>query len=280
MVLDSAVGGNPGFLTTCGSGLGFVGTIIDDEAPTTLPIDGAPWTGSFNTTDPSNQPLSTFDGLNAAGTWTLFVTDEDGQGDVGTIDGWCLTLTVAPPLPDVYVCSTDVGQAISDFTTVSSTLEFPFGGTIADVDIQLDIAYDCGAALEFVLTAPDGTSALFIESYVDGGILLDLGCGAFTGTIIDDIAPTSLAAGAIPYTGTFNATHPTAQPLSTLNGGPAAGTWTLTITDEDGFGNSGTIDGWCLRVATLPTCEGDVNGDGAVDVTDLLLVLGAWGMCF
>lgn len=27
------------------------------------------------------------------------------------------------------------------------------------------------------------------------------------------------------------------------------------------------------------TCDGDVNGDGSVDITDLLLVIGNWGMC-
>src|SRR5690606_23626900 len=37
------------------------------------------------------QPLSTFDGENSAGVWTLTVYDVS-QEDVGTLDGWSLTI--------------------------------------------------------------------------------------------------------------------------------------------------------------------------------------------
>lgn len=30
---------------------------------------------------------------------------------------------------------------------------------------------------------------------------------------------------------------------------------------------------------STPTCLGDINNDGAVDVSDLLVLLGAWGSC-
>jgi hypothetical protein len=36
--------------------------------------------------------------------------------------------------------------------------------------------------------------------------------------------------------------------------------------------NVGTCDGG-------GTCQGDVNGDGMIDVVDLLILLGAWGAC-
>ncbi len=37
--------------------------------------------------------------------------------------------------------------------------------------------------------------------------------------------------------------------------------------------------GHCGETECAPFCDGDVNGDGIVDVTDLLAVIAAWGAC-
>jgi subtilisin-like proprotein convertase family protein len=71
-----------------GSGDDYAGTIFDDEAAVDITAGTAPFTGRFR----PQTPLSTFDGLNAAGDWRLRVYDDAGQ-DTGTLLSWSLTLT-------------------------------------------------------------------------------------------------------------------------------------------------------------------------------------------
>ncbi len=71
-----------------GSGENFVNTLFDDEAATSITAGSPPFTGSFR----PEQPLAAFDGIDAAGTWTLRVTDDAG-GDTGTLNSWALNLT-------------------------------------------------------------------------------------------------------------------------------------------------------------------------------------------
>ena len=66
----------------------FTGTVFDDEAATAITAGTAPFTGSFR----PEVLLSTFDGMEANGTWTLYVSD-DGSGDTGTLDAWGLDIT-------------------------------------------------------------------------------------------------------------------------------------------------------------------------------------------
>jgi subtilisin-like proprotein convertase family protein len=70
-----------------GAGDNYVNTVFDDNA--SVPITGgtAPFTGSFT----PEQPLSAFAGGNAAGTWTLRVTDDLG-GDFGSLTNWSVTV--------------------------------------------------------------------------------------------------------------------------------------------------------------------------------------------
>ncbi len=71
----------------------FVGTVLDDEAAANLAGGTPPFTGSFNLEHPSvvTNPLSRFLGENAAGTWTLVVSDRAAD-DVGTLQAWSLEL--------------------------------------------------------------------------------------------------------------------------------------------------------------------------------------------
>jgi hypothetical protein len=65
----------------------------------------------------------------------------------------------------------------------------------------------------------------------------------FVNTVLDDQATTSISAGTAPFTGSFK---PEAL-LSTLNGIPANGTWTLEITDAANL-DSGTLNSWSLTI--------------------------------
>ncbi len=74
----------------------FTGTIMDDEATTSISGGTAPFTGRFQ----PESPLSALDGQPITGTWRLRVSDV-APGDIGSLNSW--SLDVQPPL--VYRCS-------------------------------------------------------------------------------------------------------------------------------------------------------------------------------
>ena len=77
-------------------GANFSGTILADSASTSIQTASAPFTGQFQ----PFQPLSTFNGENASGTWTLSITDDASTGLAGTLNSW--SLTVQPPSTNTY----------------------------------------------------------------------------------------------------------------------------------------------------------------------------------
>lgn len=94
-----------------GSGTSGFNITFDDNAATdlhtTIPLSGGLVSGTYQpdgrTTDPYNtldtdsRPamLSSFEGLDANGTWTLFVADQS-PGDTSTLTSWSLTVTAIP----------------------------------------------------------------------------------------------------------------------------------------------------------------------------------------
>lgn len=68
----------------------FSGTMFNDEAATNITVGGAPFSGSFR----PEESLSRLDGEDPNGEWRLEISDDAGQ-DVGTLDGWSLTLSYA-----------------------------------------------------------------------------------------------------------------------------------------------------------------------------------------
>jgi subtilisin-like proprotein convertase family protein len=63
-----------------GSGDNFWDTMFDDEAATTIGAGAPPYTGSYR----PSQPLTAFDGMDSAGTWTLQADDQAGL-DAGAL---------------------------------------------------------------------------------------------------------------------------------------------------------------------------------------------------
>jgi len=76
------------------SGDNYIGTIFDDDAPTSITTGTAPFTGTFK----PEQPLSNLIGKQTAGSWVLRVYD-DASGDNGTLYGWTLTLITSGVIP-------------------------------------------------------------------------------------------------------------------------------------------------------------------------------------
>lgn len=103
----------PGRSISAPDGSATVGMDItfDDNAGsdihTAIPMSGGPVSGTFQPdgriTDPllvlsgDSRPamLSSFIGLNANGSWTIFVADQSA-GDVATLDSWSLSVTAVP----------------------------------------------------------------------------------------------------------------------------------------------------------------------------------------
>jgi subtilisin-like proprotein convertase family protein len=101
-----------------GSADNYTGTQFRDDAATSITAGTAPFTGAFQ----PEQPLSTFNGVDADGTWTLNFCDSAG-GDVGTFNSWSITF-----VPGV-ACLADAGTLTADAnpvelngtTTISAT---------------------------------------------------------------------------------------------------------------------------------------------------------------
>ena len=80
-------------LVNTGTLLGSLGgTIFDDDAASPLADGTPPYTGSFRPAE----PLSTFDGLNANGSWTLLITDNVREWS-GELLGWSLDIARGEP---------------------------------------------------------------------------------------------------------------------------------------------------------------------------------------
>ncbi len=75
----------------------FSSTVLDDQTASSLATGVGPFAGSFNLSHSSvgTTPLANFNGLNAAGTWTLTIADR-AAGNTGTLVGWSLGLTTTP----------------------------------------------------------------------------------------------------------------------------------------------------------------------------------------
>src|SRR4030095_7440656 len=78
-----------------GSGDNFIGTIVDDEAPSPPPLP--PFTGRIR----PFSPLTAFDGMSTAGYWKLTITDT-ALADSGTLKAWCVAISYNCPTGGIY----------------------------------------------------------------------------------------------------------------------------------------------------------------------------------
>jgi subtilisin-like proprotein convertase family protein len=86
---------------------GFVNTTLDDQATTPIQNGARPFFGTFN----PQQPLNQLVGTQAAGTWSLELTDSKA-GATGTLTGW--NLTFERPVPN-----NGLGDPVADRTQLS-----------------------------------------------------------------------------------------------------------------------------------------------------------------
>jgi uncharacterized repeat protein (TIGR01451 family) len=130
--------------------------------------------------------------------------------------------------------STDTPRPIADNTTFTSPIAVTDTETVLDVEVRLNITHTYDGDLDIFLIGPNGTR---VELTTDNG---DTGEN-FSATIFDDEAATSITAGTPPYAGRF---RPEGS-LSTLDGLPSNGTWTLEVTDDANVDVGQLVD-WTL----------------------------------
>jgi len=166
-------------------------------------------------------------------TFQLNVTANEGSW----LDSFTVQVGVQPIAQTNYP-STDTPKPIPDVRTppTLSSIVIASTGVVSDVNVTLNITHTYDADLDIFLIGPNGTR---VELTTDNG---PSGQG-FTNTVFDDEAATSITAGTAPYTGSF---RPEGL-LSSLDGIPANGTWTLEITDDANL-DSGTLNSWSLTI--------------------------------
>ena len=155
-----------------------------------------------------------------------------------------------------------------------------------DVDFMIDIQYRIGDLT--VLLSHNGSTITLIDRPGHPETFLGNGQLGYD-IILDDEG----RGGAIEDQGNFGSpfepiTSPPSytpdEPLSTFDGMPVEGVWTVHVVVRD-FHPAHTFQDWGLTIsrAAVPVdpedCAADVNGDGMIDVNDLVAVIMAWGPC-
>ena len=192
----------------------FSNTTLDGESTQSI-LDGtAPFTGVYQ----PQEPLSMLAGEFVEGIWTLEVVDS-WDLDGGFLNSWSLEIEMEGSFaePSTLV----VSELVIDSTA----------GSIADVNVALDIAHTWVDDLKVELISPAGTRVLLFDQVGFDG-------DDFSNTTLDDESSESILDGAAPFTGVYQPQ----EPLAMLVGEPVNGTWTLEILDswdrDGGFLNS------------------------------------------
>jgi cysteine-rich repeat protein len=252
---------------------------LDDEAGTGIPCpptDGA-----------AHQPvtaLSSFDGLEAQGFWSLVAQDYVDNGLSGTLDGWSLEVCVprrcgnglidgseqcddgnqasgdgCSARCDVEVCevavSTDVPKTIpTSGSVLSSASVTGTSGAISDVDVSLAGSHGRISDMNFRLLSPE---------FVTGVDLMAQVCPGFSGF---DLELDDEAGSGIQCPPTDGGAHTPSEPLSGFDGLQSTGDW-LLISNDLVSGTGGTLDSWSLDVCATP-CTTFVDTDLPLDIPD------------
>lgn len=168
---------------------------------------------------------------------------------ITTGDGWQGTTQVSLPTgimaPAQNYAYTGPSQDIPDndyIDELRSSMSISDTGTIADVNVHLEITHPWVGDVGVILESPEGTFIDLVDRPGDGA---ERGAN-FRGTIFDDEgADGSITAATAPFTGSFIPL----DALSRFDGESLEGEWTLYVYDE-GLDDIGTLDSWSLDIQT------------------------------
>ena len=222
-------------------------TITDNEA--TFPTIPA---GGSATSEPPHFTISVSPSITCATFIDFTITYETNEGS--SSDNFTVLVGLNTILTNNY-SSTDVPKAITDLSTIMSTLNVGDGGPINDVDVSLTLLHSADGDLDISLISPDGTTEVNLSSD-NGGFGND-----YTGTKFDDDQGSPITSGVPPFTGTF---RPEGL-LSTYDTSEKSGTWTLKIADDTAT-NTGNLISWGLTIKE-DTAVCNVCGAGCPTIT-------------
>jgi subtilisin-like proprotein convertase family protein len=157
----------------------------------------------------------------------------------------------------ITVNSSDVPKAIGDNGTITSTLTLPSGlcDFVTDVNVSLNITHSYVSDLTVSVTRNgSGKSAQLFGRSCDDNAYANL-IATF-----DDEAPTAVQCPP-------NGAYLPATPLNVLDGINAAGTWTLSVTDN-ATEDTGTLNSWGITLACASVSRQlslAINGNGSVN---------------
>ncbi|MHC5113168.1 MAG: hypothetical protein ACYTGP_01910 [Planctomycetota bacterium] len=161
-------------------------------------------------------------------------------------------------------------------------------GVVEDLDFTINIHYRIGDLT--VLLSHNGTTITLLDRPGHPEVVQGSGQFGYAPGVLDDEG----AGGPIEDEGNFGSpfepiTSPPSytpdDPLSTFDGMPMEGVWTVTVITTPFWSPVDTFDDWSLTITRaavpVPPCEcaGDLDGSGAVGFGDVLAVIAAWGPC-
>lgn len=221
----------------------FAGTRFDDQADPGNPVPygaGNPASalvgdtqyvaGVTETTLAPESPLGELRGQGAAGTWRLRVVDPTAV-NTGSVRGVQLHLRTTPRRIDLYerrfvqTGAVTFGPGVS---TASMTVDVPpMPGTVTDVDVLVEATHGTNHAIDLSVTNGVGRSVTL--STDNGGA----GTDGFHRALFDDQGYHAVTTDAFPTSGQpWAAEVRPEEALASLNGVQAAGTWTLTLSQD------------------------------------------------
>jgi len=188
-------------------------------------------------------------------------------------------LVTASASADLVQCSSASLPIPDGSSSASVVLTVPPDavGTVQGVTVSVDVAHEWLGDLT-ISVSHGGQSAILIDRVGIG--TWSFGCGG------DDIDATftdaatasadALCSPGGPSPMFFGEILPT-ESLGVFTGSSVAGNWTITVTDHNLI-DAGVVNSVCISITTdAVPCNGDVTGDGAVDLADLNLVLASFG---
>lgn len=125
---------------------------------------------------------------------------------------------------------------ILDFQTTSVPITVPVTGTIADIDVRINITHTYDSDLYITLVSPTGSMIVLSNRRGGSG-------DNFNNTVFSDEAATSIVNGAAPFAGTY---RPEGL-LSTYDGKSANGTWQVRVADKASL-DVGTVNSASLII--------------------------------
>jgi subtilisin-like proprotein convertase family protein len=168
--------------------------------------------------------------------------DDDGDAAIDCADSQCAlgcnaNVMACPAGQKLLVLgSGNINLAIPDASSTTSILTFWETMTVTRVVLQINVTHPYIRDVSINLTSPSNTTVNATSGNGGGG-------DNYTSTIFNDACSTAITSGTAP----FNGCYKPEQLLSTFNGQPLKGAWTLTASDSFSL-DTGTLTSWSLAM--------------------------------